>query len=82
MTNKKNRYMDTRPHIEANRLRVIFKYMFKNNLDHDSLMEEILEKRCELSASVREYVILRDFLGNKITTEIPKKDESIKDISK
>lgn len=72
----KSRYINTSVKVERNRLKAIYSYMVKKGLNHDTLMKEIVEKRCGLPTSHREYIILRDFLGNKIKTEIPKTNES------
>lgn len=79
MSHKKKRYVNTSPKVEANRLRVIFQYMKRKGLDHESLMKEIVDKKCGLPTAHREYIILRDYLGSKIKTEIQATDESTKD---
>lgn len=68
------RYMNTSSKIEANNLKVVFKYMQQNNLNHDTLMQEIKEKKCGLPCAIREYLILRDFLGKRILIDASKKD--------
>ncbi len=69
-----SRYMNTSSKIEANNLKVVFNYMQEKKLNHDSLVEEIKEKKCGLPATIRDYLILRDFLGKRILIDASKKD--------
>ena len=68
MGNKKIKGINLSARSQSNMLRVIYKYMNDNGLDHDTIMDEISEMKCGLSASCRNYIILRDLLGNKIKT--------------
>ncbi len=51
---------------ESNKLRSIYRYMTRKNLTHEDLVEEILNKKCELSSSIRGYILKRDSLKKKI----------------
>ena len=66
------RYVNTSSKTEERRLKVIFEYIVENKLNHDSLILEIVEKRCKLSTTIREYLIMRDFLGKRILIDASK----------